>query len=637
MKAKIKPYLVLIGIIAATLLLNNCGTIDPEVPNKAPVCSISTPFNNASFELGTIVLITATASDTDGTITNVVISIDNVTEATLSSAPYSHEWNTTGVTSGQHNIKATTTDNGGLTATSQINVNVTVETPKVTTADITDITVTSAKSGGEVTDDGGVDITARGVVWAAITGPTLGSNDGFTDDGTDPGTFISSLTALTSATTYFVKAYATNSGGTAYGEEKSFMTAGLPTVVTGVVSDITNESAICAAEVTDNGGTAVTARGLVWSLSNNQVTLDDADGTTSEGSGLGSFNSTMTTLVRYTEYWVRAYATNGAGTAYGNALPFRTLPELPAVVTRDISSIEAHLARGGGEITDDGGDPYVTSGLVWGSLPNPTIESNIGYFVNSGYINPFDTLISGIEAETTYYVRAWARNIEETYVYGNEKVFTTGTFSVTTGTFTDPRDNNVYNTLTISGQTWMAENLAYLPEVCGPDSECGYWVYDYVGSDVTLAKAEPNYSTYGVLYNWEMAKAACPVGWHLPSDYEWAYLEVHLGMDITAAITSNGARGTDQGGKMKEAGISNWDSPNTGATNISGFTALPGGLRYNTFQTIRTAANFWTSTQEGAWTNYRYLNFMSEKIGSDWIATSTGNDMLGGSVRCLQD
>lgn len=635
---KISAYLFFIGIFVAFLTFSTCTTNPPEPVNKAPTCSISTPDNNALVGISTSNTISVTANDADGQITQVVISIDNVEEATLLSSPYSYVWNTAGVTLGQHTIKAVVTDDGGLTGIAQITVTITAEFAIVTTADITDITGTTATGGGNVTDDRGVDVTARGLVWGESSSPTIASNTGFTEDGSGTGAFTSSLTGLKVATTYYAKAYATNGQGTAYGEEKSFITAGLPTVVTGAVSDITHESATCAGEVTDNGGTDVSARGLVWSKTNNQVTLEDAEGFTTEGTGTGTFNSSMVLLTRYADYWVRTYATNGAGTAYGNAISFKTLPELPTVVTSDISSIEAHLARGGGEITDDGGDPSVSGGLVWSSIANPNVESYEGYFINSG-INPFDTLISGIESETTYYVRAWAQNNGGTYAYGEEKTFTTATFSYTAGSFTDSRDSKVYSTVTISDQTWMAENLAYLPEVCASDAECGYWVYDYQGTVIADAKSSSIYPVYGVLYNWEMAKTSCPTGWHLPSDYDWAYLEVHLGMGITTTV-GEGTRGTNQGGKMKETGNVHWDDPNTGATNISGFTALPGGLRVNSskdFQTIGTAGNFWSSTQEGNFINYRYLNNIDEQVGSDWLSATNNDTSNGGSVRCVKD
>ncbi len=638
-----KTILKLAPFLFATLFfvfLENCGSSEEEPePNKAPSCSITSPSNNSTAEAGTAVKISVSASDSDGTIANVKISIDDTNVSTLTSSPYSYDWDTDGVSIGQHTIKAIATDNGGLTTTSQITMTITAAAnePTVTTTDITEITATTAKSGGNVTDDGGSDVTARGVVWGESSGPTVSSNSGKTSDGSGTGTFSSSLAALTAGTKYYVRAYATNDLGTSYGEEKSFTTTGLPVVTTGSVSEITNESAKVSGEITDNGGSDVTEHGLVWSTTNTEVTLDDAEGFTSEGNGTGAFTSTMTTLTRYSDYWVRAYATNSAGTSYGHLVTFKTLPDDPVVITYDVTDIEAHIARAGGEVTDNGGDPHVGSGLVWATYENPEYGASEGFLLTDS--NPFDTLISGLVPTAVYHVRAWALNSTGNVVYGEEKTFTAGIFSVTTGSFTDTRDNKVYNTITISDQTWMAENLAYLPEVCASDAECGYWVYDYQGTDVVAAKATSNYSDYGVLYNYEIANSVCPTGWHLPSDYEWSYLEVHLGMTIAETI-GEGYRGTDQGGKMKESGNTHWIAPNYAGTNSSQFTALPGGFRNNSiddFEFLGTMAYFWSSSKDGDWINYRYLANAYGQIGSDWISYTAGSASPGGSVRCVQD
>ena len=645
MKRDILTFIVLLGISAMVFFLANCGDddSDPE-PNKPPTVSITSPSNNASIEKGETVQITVTASDPDGSISNVTIFIDNVEEDSFNSPPYSLTVSTDEAEVGSHIVKAEATDNEGAKATAQITVTITEsDPPTVTTADITEITGATATGGGDVTDDGGQDVTARGIVWGKSSGPTVDQNTGKTEDGTGTGAFTSSLTDLEQATEYFVRAYATNSSGTAYGEEKSFITKALASIVTGTVSDITSNMAVCDAEITNDGGDPVTARGLVWSATNYQVTLDDADGFTTEGTGTGAFNSIMTGLTRFTDYWVRPYATNGAGTAYGNAISFKTQPEAPTVTTSEIYDIRAHMARGGGEMIDDGGDPSAIIGLVWASYQNPDYNTNEGFISEPNYGYTFDTLLTGIDSETMYYVRAWAYNSEGTIVYGEEKSFTTAAFIVTTGTFTDPRDNKVYNTITIDDQTWMAENLIYLPEVCGSNTDCGYWVYDYQGTDVATAQATANYTTYGVLYNYQKALTACPAGWHLPSFDEWAYLEVHLGMSIRDAGIGTGNRGTNQGGKMKETGTTHWLAPNEGATNISGFTGLPGGFRdwigtNKTFGLMGSNGFFWSSTRDGNWVNYRQLLYNAATVYSDWVSyTGESSTTPGGSVRCVQD
>jgi uncharacterized protein (TIGR02145 family) len=199
----------------------------------------------------------------------------------------------------------------------------------------------------------------------------------------------------------------------------------------------------------------------------------------------------------------------------------------------------------------------------------------------------------------------------------------------TSGTFIDSRDGNEYNWVQIGDQVWMAENLAYLPSVNmvadGSEDAAGsyYYVYGYDGTNVAEAKATDNYATYGVLYNWTAAMNACPDGWHLPSDAEWTELTDYLGGESVA------------GGKLKETGTTHWASPNTGATNETGFTALPGGYRNSSgsFVSIGYYGYWWSATEIGAtsaW--YRFMFFYSSDVSSYNYYKEVGL-----SVRCLRD
>jgi len=214
----------------------------------------------------------------------------------------------------------------------------------------------------------------------------------------------------------------------------------------------------------------------------------------------------------------------------------------------------------------------------------------------------------------------------------------------TTGTFTDARDGNQYNWVKIGDQIWMAENLAYLPSVNmvadGSEDAAGsyYYVYGYNGTNVADAKATANYTTYGVLYNWTAAmdgeassttnpsgiQGVCPTGWHLPSDAEWTELTDYLGGTSVA------------GGKLKETGTTHWTSPNTGATNETGFTALPGGLRYDggTFDNIGYNGYWWSATEDDA--AYAWYRLMSSSFSSVYRGYYDSKE-LGFSVRCVRD
>jgi uncharacterized protein (TIGR02145 family) len=196
-------------------------------------------------------------------------------------------------------------------------------------------------------------------------------------------------------------------------------------------------------------------------------------------------------------------------------------------------------------------------------------------------------------------------------------------------------DNRNYATVKIGTQVWMAENLAYLPAVspssAGSYTELRYYVYDYQGTDVTAAKVNANYTTYGVLYNWPAAKAACPLGWHLPNDNEWKQLEMALGMTQLQA-DATGWRGTDQGKQMKTT--SGWYDNGNG-TNTSGFSALPGSDRDSNgdFYGITEYGHWWSSTENlarYAWG--RHLFYHTSDVYRNYYTKENGF-----SVRCVRD
>lgn len=172
--------------------------------------------------------------------------------------------------------------------------------------------------------------------------------------------------------------------------------------------------------------------------------------------------------------------------------------------------------------------------------------------------------------------------------------------------FADSRDGKVYKTVQIGNQLWMAENLNYYTS----DSWCYY-------------DNSSNCATYGRLYTWETAKKVCPAGWHLPSDAEWTQLTDYMG-------------GNDEaGGKLKETGTSHWNSPNEGASNSAGFTALPGGNRdtHGAFSRHGSFGYWWSAKERdasNAW--FRYLYFDIAKM-----VLLYGNKEYGYSVRCVRD
>ncbi|WP_300564939.1 hypothetical protein [Flavobacterium sp.] len=195
--------------------------------------------------------------------------------------------------------------------------------PTLITTNYSNLTGASATSGGTVTTDGGSAIVARGVVWNTSENPTIANSK--TTDGSGTGNFTSSITGLTAGTTYYVRAYATNSSGTGYGTQITFTTtanpANFPVVTTTAISSITSSAASSGGNVTSDGGSPVTARGVVWSTTSGPTT---ANSKTVDGTGTGTFTSAIAGLAGSTVYYVRAYATNANGTAYGNQVQFTT-------------------------------------------------------------------------------------------------------------------------------------------------------------------------------------------------------------------------------------------------------------------------------------------------------------------------
>lgn len=302
-------------------------------------------------------------------------------------------------------------------------------------------------------------------------------------------------------------------------------------------------------------------------------------------------------------------------------------PEQPPVLsTKDIHSITPTTANCGGNITYDGGATVTARGVCWSTTQDPTIADN--KTTDGTGTGSFTSVITGLTATTTYFVRAYATNSAATS-YGNELVFQTYT-----GTISDV-DGNVYNTITIGTQTWMAENLkttkfndnTAIPLV----TDVPTWAalsapgYCWYNNDAAAYK-----TTHGALYNWYAVdsvsnefKNVCPAGWHIPTDAEWTTLITFLGGDSVA------------GGKMKEAGTANWQSPNAGATNESGFTALPGGGRYydGNFSSKGSIGGWWSSTEllsSSARGRYLYYNY-------SLIYRGSGSKRDGFSVRCLKD
>ena len=383
----------------------------------------------------------------------------------------------------------------------------------------------------------------------------------------------------------------------------------LLTVNTSLIIAISDSSAISGGNIKYSGTHPITTRGICWSTNPKPLITDSH---TSEGNGAGAFASNITGLALITQYYVRAYAINDFGIVYGDELIFVTSPSIhPIVTTNAITSITSLTGASGGNISYDGGTAITARGVCWSSSPYPLITGN--HTTDGTGMGTFVSSITGLTAGTQFYVRAYATNSAVTS-YGAQFSFITE-----------------YSTIAIGNQTWTDKNLDVskyrngdnIPECTNPSQwgnlTTGAWCY-YSNSATAGA-------IYGKLYNWYAvndSRGLAPIGYHIPSDAEWNILSNYLGGQTIA------------GGKLKETGNTNWAIPNTGATNSSGFTGLPGAYRDNTglfFGSIGNTGLWWGSTQNTPLTaSYNILH----KDNASLIQLS--NSMrYGCSVRCVRD
>jgi uncharacterized protein (TIGR02145 family) len=503
--------------------------------------------------------------------------------------------------------------------------------PTLSTTAITSITQNTATSGGNITSDGGASVTARGVCWSTVTGPTISGNK--TSDATGSGVFVSNITGLTASTKYYVRAYATNSVGTSYGSELSFTTSAIapvvPTLTTTAISGITQTGASSGGNITSDGGASVTARGVCWSTTTSPTISGDK---TSDATGSGAFVSTITGLTASTKYYVRAYATNSVGTSYGDELSFTTssvAAVVPTLTTTAVSALASTSVSSGGNITSDGGASVTARGVCWNTAASPTISnSKTSDGTGSG---SFVSSLTGLTANTIYYVRSYATNSAGT-AYGSEISFTT---TIQLADF----DVNTYNTVQIGTQLWMKENLKVTHYRNGNPipivADNTEWS-NLTSGAYSLFNTDAFYNYYATVDN----RNLCPTGWHVPTHDEWTILENYL--------ISNGFNydGTTSGNKIAkslatttiwpssttEGAIGNTDYPEY--RNKSGFSALPSGTRGSngTFADLGIRSYLLSSSEFSA-SNARGRSLSKDQSWS--VSTSTAKT-AGQSVRCVQ-
>ena len=292
--------------------------------------------------------------------------------------------------------------------------------PSVQTIGATDITSSSALLSGMVLSENGKPINDCGFMWIKGNGDPTASSNKLTAV-VSSGEFSKVLNNLEPNQTYSYKAYASNANGTAYGDVKTFTTSvALPEVDYASVGTKTSTSAVISATVLSHGGKTVSEVGFLYG------TTSSLDPSTASKVRMNyssdSYSITISGLTRATEYYVQPYATNSAGTAYGNIISFETLPELPSVTTSDVTDITETTARSGGVITDDGGE-VLAKGVVWGKTQNLTTSLSTKTNEGGGS-SSYTSNIYGLEPGNTYYVRAYVTNSQGTS-YGETITFKT--------------------------------------------------------------------------------------------------------------------------------------------------------------------------------------------------------------------
>ena len=623
--------------------------------------------------------------------------------------------------------------------------------PTVKTIPITDIDSITAISGGEIISSGASKVIKSGVCWSRDKNPTI--KNGITSDSDSIGLFSSNIKPILPGTTYYVRAFATNSKGTGYGKNIIFTTKPAVSKYSDPVVDIDGNiyqtvkigNQIWMSENLRttryrNGdliGTTLPANKDIngettpkyqWTCNGNEsyaktygrlytwyAVVDErfiapegwhvasheewnemenyliANGhnydctvigeniakslavTTgwnstsglSNGSGaiyddLSKNNSSGFSAVPGGIRFLNNFANFGIGctwwtsTEHSSKVPwYRGLyfsydvvetnyfyskkfgfsvrcvkDELPILTTINVSSIENTTALSGGEFSKKGNLTITKKGVCWSLNKNPTIEDS--KTIDGGGIISFSSYLTGLLPDTTYYIRAYAI-CSSKVIYGNEVSFDTK--EVINEQITDI-DGNVYNTVRIGSQTWMVENLKTTHYRNGDligtttpttkdistEIEPKYqWAYD--GDEINVAK-------YGRLYTWYAAtdsRNIAPEGWHVPTDSEWTTLENYLGGYSIA------------GGKMKVSGTNYWFSPNTGASNESGFSALPSGWRFvDHFTDIGRFAFWWSSSP---WLDIYHAATRSISYSDRVLYNCCSNPEKnsGLSIRCIKD
>lgn len=465
--------------------------------------------------------------------------------------------------------------------------------PAVATSRFLNVTSSGATVVGFVVAQGD-GFTEKGVCYNTSPTPTISNSKVVYTDATGTTTrptasFNVNLTGLTYATKYYVRAYATGSAGTIYGDEYSFTTSPVvPTLTTATITAITGNSAAGGGNVTVTGGADITARGVYFGTDHNPTSANSKTVDDASNKGTGQFTSSLTGLKGNTTYYVRAYAVNSAGTGYGPEVSFKTNVDLPVVTTAVVNGITKVEAYSGGDVTYDGGGTVTAKGLVWSTNSNPTTGDNV---IDGGTgTGAFISHLTGLTSNTVYHVRAFATNSAGT-AYGADVQFNTLADILTMWVVGDYNGWNnsdaaqiIQSTTTSNGQ---AEGYVYLKQggiklVTDHSWDNAHTYGDNGSGGLTnpgnnisvpadgyyLIKANLGTMTYSLTPTvWGIIGDATDGGWGSQTNmtYDATSMTFHMAAHLTAG-----------GHSFKFRGTSDW-SVNYGSTAADGKTLDAGG------------------------------------------------------------
>ncbi|NQX38005.1 hypothetical protein SAMN05421820_10113 [Pedobacter steynii] len=413
----------------------------------------------------------------------------------------------------------------------------------------------TATGGGTILSNGGTPVTNQGVVWSTSPNPALGTSQQTSHDSGAENSFRSSITKLEPVTLYHVRAYAINNQGTAYGNELTFTTpAILPTLTTTYITPSSKSSATTGGNISKDGGAAITSRGVVWSLDRNFNPDAETQKRTSNGTGTGIFTSEVTGLNLSMAYYVRAYASNSVGTAYGNQVTVTLFPTAPILSTNEATELTGTTAKSGGVITSDGGADVTLKGLCWSIRTNPTINDSR---TNNGIgLDPFSGTMTGLLPNTLYYVRAYAQN-KIGVAYGLEQRLLTNAYPTLTVTTmaTDIRATTATSggDITDDGRTPILSRGVTWNTTGSPTIALSTKTVDNtstgIGKFVAQLKGLTDKTTYYV-----RAYATNAVGTTYGSEVAFSSLEVMLPTILTNTVTGISSVAAIAGGDIADDG-----------------------------------------------------------------------------------